>query len=73
MSYTVCVTRYIEDVAWLQNLALHVHVMNKGDDHLFGMSSTRLPNKGHEEVGTVSTFACTFLVPFPRIDSLCMF
>ena len=46
----MCVTRYQEDLAWLQSIALHVHVMNKGDDRLYGMSNTRLPNTGHEEV-----------------------
>lgn len=49
MSWQVCVTRYQEDLAWLQSIALHVHVMNKGDDRLYGISNTRIPNRGHEE------------------------
>ena len=55
MSYTICVTRFREDLAWLQSIALNIHVMNKGDDRLYGMSNTRVPNKGHDEVRLLPT------------------
>lgn len=51
MDYKICVTRFNEDVSWLEPLKNNVVVMNKGKDDITDFSQIKLENYGKEEVG----------------------